>query len=218
MTMDFNQWLQQHIPFTEIQRGGPGTWPAGTSRAPNDPLGPVMHLHDDASEIFYFIAGRARLEIGNTEEYFGPGDFVLVPPGTPHNLWNGGDKDLYALWIVAPNFVNNKWRTDNFPDGAMDRRATWSRVGPTAQLPSDTNIESRVVTLSPGERLQQATGERQEAILYIFEGGAHVTVGHLGGTLAAHQCVHVPVETDYTVASDGRPASLIVFHMGGTQR
>lgn len=213
--MDWNRWLNQRTPFTEIQRSGPGEWPAGASRSPKDPLGPVMHLHDNASEIFYFVAGRARLEIGNTEEYFGPGDFVLVPPDTPHNLWNGGDEDLHLFFIVAPNVVNNKWRTENFPPGAMDRRATWTRVRPGAHLPTDANIDSRLVTLQPGERLQQSTVEGQEAILYLVDGEANATVGHLSGTLTAHQFVHVPVETDYAVAPGTHPVSFILFHMRG---
>lgn len=62
-----------------------------------DTLGPIMHAHHQASEIFYFISGRCRLEVGNGEELFEPGDFVLVPPLLSHNLWNAGNDDLLVF-------------------------------------------------------------------------------------------------------------------------
>jgi mannose-6-phosphate isomerase-like protein (cupin superfamily) len=225
--MDWQSWINQHIPFTEIQRGGAAVWPKGGSGLIGDPLGPIMHLHDGASEIFYFIAGRCRLEIGNistgsmhrSEEFFGPGDFVLVPPEVPHNLWNAGDDDLLVFWLVAPNFVNNKWRTDNFPPGAMDRRhpegPRRSRVEAGVELPGNANIRSRLLSLEAGTNQSGRTGQGQEAILYIVEGQAEVKVGKLGGKLAAHDFVHVPVEADYAITATDGPASVLIFEMPG---
>ncbi len=218
--MDWYSWIDQHIPFTTIQRGGATVWPKGENGLIGDSLGPIMHLHDDASEIFYFISGRCRLEIGNSEEFFSPGDFVLVPPEVPHNLWNAGDEDLLVFWLVAPNFVNNKWRTDNFPPGAMDLRAIRSRVEPGVELPSDDKIRSQLLTLIPSAQggaggWAARTAEQQEAIVYLIEGQAEVKVGKLGGTLAAYDFVHVPVATAYSVAPVGGPASVLLFEMPG---
>jgi mannose-6-phosphate isomerase-like protein (cupin superfamily) len=208
-------WRQQRMPATEIQRGGAAVWPQGAPGLFGDALGPVMHLHDDASEIFYFIAGRCRLEIGNSQEFFDPGDFVLIPPAVPHNLWNAGDADLLTFLIVAPNVVTNKWRTDNFPPGAMDRRAVRGRVHAGTELPSDANITSRLLTLPARDRLQQRTAERQETILYIVEGEVQVQVGKLGGRLAPHDFVHVPIGTAYAVTATDGPAALLRFEMEG---
>ncbi len=215
--MDWHAWIAQHTPFTEIQRGGATVRPAGGKGLIGDSLGPIMHIHDNASEIFYFISGRCRLEIANSEEIFGPGDFVLVPPEVPHNLWNAGDDDLLVFWLVAPNVVTNKWRTDNFPPGAMDRRAVRGRVEQGTQPPSDTNICTRNIYLSAGTLHAGHTAERQEAVIYLIEGQADVKVGKLVGTLAANDFIHVPVDTDYAVESVGDPAGFLVFEMPGGQ-
>ena len=214
--MDWHTWIEQHIPFTEIQRGGATVWPRGGHGLIGDSLGPTMHVHDGASEIFYFVAGRCRLEIGNAEEFFGPGDFALVPPGVPHNLWNAGEDDLLVFWIVAPNVVANKWRTSSFPPGAMDRRALLSHVGPGTPLPGDLNIRTRLLTLSGPLGHSARTDERQEAIVYVTGGRAEIKVGKLGGHLRAHEFVHVPAGTQYSVAPAGEPAvTVLLFEMPG---
>jgi quercetin dioxygenase-like cupin family protein len=213
--MDWRSWIEQHTPFTEIQRGGATVWPSGGKGLIGDSLGPIMHIHDGASEIFYFISGQCRLEIGNSEEFFGPGDFVLVPPQVPHNLWNAGNDDLLVFWLVAPNFVNNKWRTDNFPPGAMAWRAIRSRVEPNCELPSDANIRSRILSLTPKSSYAGRTAERQEAMVYVVERQAEVKIGKLSGTLNAHDFVHVPVGTAYSVTATDEPAMFVLFEMPG---
>src|SRR5207244_9846797 len=54
--VDWQTWRQQRMPATEILRGGAAVWPKGAPGLFGDALGPVMHLHDDASEIFYLLA------------------------------------------------------------------------------------------------------------------------------------------------------------------
>lgn len=210
--MNWHQWIDQQLPYTQIKRGGATVWPKGAGGLIGDSLGPIMHIHDDASEIFYFVSGRCRLEIGDSEEIFEAGDFVLVPPLVPHNLWNAGDDDLLVFWLVAPNFINNKWRTDNFPPGANSLRAIRGRVQAGEQLPSDDKISSRLLTLHDGKRHSGRTGAAQEAILYVVEGTATIQVGKLSGTLTAHDFVGVPVGTDYAVSGT---ASVILFQMPG---
>jgi mannose-6-phosphate isomerase-like protein (cupin superfamily) len=212
--LNWRTWVDQRIPATEIQRGGAAVWPKGSHALIGDPLGPVLHLHDGASEIFYFLAGRCRLEIGNSETLFGPGDFVLIPPQVPHNLWNAGEEDLLVFWIVAPNLVGNKWRTTDFPPGSMASGALCGRVERGVDLPSDANIRSRLLTLRDSAH-RARTAERQEAILYVTEGHADVTVGRLAGRLRAHEFVHVPVDTPYSVAAAGGPATVLLFQMPG---
>lgn len=212
--MNWQPWIEQRIPVTPIQRGGATVWPKDANGLIGDSLGPILHLHDDASEIFYFISGRCRLEIGNSEEFFGPGDFVLVPPEVPHNLWNAGDEDLLIFWLVAPNFVNNKWRTDNFPPGVMNLRAVRSQINPGIELPSDDKIRSRLITVAETGLVRRTT-DQQEAVIYLVEGEAEVGVGKLSGRLSGHDFVHVPVATTYSVTPLGRAASVLLFEMPG---
>jgi len=241
--MNWQTWMEQHLPFTEIKRGGATVWPKGGNGLIGDSLGPVLHSHDNASEIFYFLAGRCRLEIGDTEEFFEAGDFILVPPDVPHNLWNAGEDELLVFWLVAPNFIQNKWRTENFVPGAMKRRGVRARVENGADLPSDKNIRTQFIhltsnvqqrtkepqfaarqhggsVLSKGQvsellRLQSRTGDAQEAVIYIVEGDAQVQVGKLGGVLHPNEFVNVQTGTDYSVAPVGEAARVLVFEMPG---
>ncbi len=213
--MDWQAWIQQSLPRTEIMRGGATVWPKGAQRLIGDVLGPVMHLHDGASEIFYFVSGACRLEVGEGEEYFSAGDFVLVPPGVPHNLWNAGNDDLLVFWIVAPHKADNKWRTKDITPGEMQGKVMRSRVTPGVDLPSDDNIHSRLVRLEANERLEEKTQTGQEAVIYIQSGQALVTVGKLSGRLDAHEFVHVPVGTSYSVQASDTAAMVLLFRMPG---
>ncbi len=213
--MDWHTWITQTMPASAIQRGGATVWPKGGKGLIGDSLGPIMHLHDGASEIFYFVSGRCRLEVGNTETIYGPGDFVLVPPEVPHNLWNAGDEDLAVFWIVAPNFIDNKWRTDGFPPDAMERQAFGGRVEQGASLPSDANISSQLLSLPRGEHHAGRMSVRQEAAIYVVEGQAVVTVGDQATRLEAHQFTHVPATAEYVVAAESPALSFIIFEMRG---
>jgi mannose-6-phosphate isomerase-like protein (cupin superfamily) len=213
--MDWHEWIRQSLPRTEKLRGGAAVWEVGAQGLTGDTLGPVMHLHDGASEIFYFVAGKCRLEVGDSEESFQPGDFVLVPPGVPHNLWNAADEDLLVFWVVAPHLPQNKWRTEGITAGDMGLRASRTHLEPEASLPSDANIHSRLVMLRAGEDLAERTGENQEAVLYVASGQTQVKVGKLGGMLQANEFVHVPVDTAYSAVSLGGAARILVFQTPG---
>ena len=181
--LNWQSWTAQSLPRSEIMRGGAAVWPNGAQRLVGDSLGPTMHSHDLASEIFYFVAGQCRLQIGDTTELLGPGDLVLIPPDVPHNLWNAGTKDLLVFWLVAPHFVGNMWRTENFVEGAMKTRAARSHVQAGAPLPSNGQIGMRIVML--GVAAADCTADGSEAVVYVAVGSAVVNVGNLGGTLAS---------------------------------
>lgn len=213
--MDWHEWINQSLPRTEIMRGGATVWESGASSLIGDTLGPVMHLHDGASEIFYFLSGRCRLEVGSSEEIFTAGDFVLVPPQVPHNLWNAGGDDLLVFWIVAPHKMDDKWRTEAITSEEMQRHVIRSRVEPGAQLPGDENIGSQLVDLETGSHVDQHTRTGQEAVIYIAAGQADVKVGKLQGRLNENDFVHVPVNTAYSAQAVDGPASVLVFEMPG---
>jgi mannose-6-phosphate isomerase-like protein (cupin superfamily) len=211
--MDWQTWHRQALPSSAIQRGGVTVWPVGGSGLIGDSLGPVMHVHDGASEIFFFVSGRCRLEVGNRDEVFEPGDFVLVPPEVPHNLWNAGDDELLVFWMVAPNFVDNKWRTQGF-ELTADASAIRGHLEP-GDLPSDENIRSRVLTLREEVSLSGVTGPTGEAVLYLTDGVAEATVDGDTKTLSANEFVHVPPGTRYSVSVTGAPGALVSLEVPG---
>jgi mannose-6-phosphate isomerase-like protein (cupin superfamily) len=64
----------------------------------------TAHLHPRAEELYYFTAGRGRLRIGDDERDVAPGDCAVIPPGTPHKLWNTGPEPLVLLCCCAPAY------------------------------------------------------------------------------------------------------------------
>ncbi len=62
------------------------------------------HLHRRSEEIYHFTAGVGRMRLGTDEFDVADGESVLIPPGTPHKLWNRGDESLVLLCACAPPY------------------------------------------------------------------------------------------------------------------
>jgi mannose-6-phosphate isomerase-like protein (cupin superfamily) len=66
--------------------------------------GPRLHKHP-YEEIFITLEGQARFVAGDEEIDAGPGDIVIVPPGTPHAFTSAGEERLRQIDIhVSPSF------------------------------------------------------------------------------------------------------------------
>lgn len=64
----------------------------------------TAHLHPVSEELYFFTAGTGRLRIGDEEREVRPGDCAVIPPGTPHKMWNTGDEPLVLLCCCAPAY------------------------------------------------------------------------------------------------------------------
>lgn len=51
------------------------------------------HLHPRTEEIYYVLRGRGLMSLGDERREVGPGDGILIPPGTRH--WSGR---VYVSW------------------------------------------------------------------------------------------------------------------------
>jgi mannose-6-phosphate isomerase-like protein (cupin superfamily) len=65
------------------------------------------HYHPRAEEIYHFVSGHGRMRLGDTEAEIQAGDAVVIPPGTPHKLWNTGDEPLVLLCCCAPAYEHD---------------------------------------------------------------------------------------------------------------
>jgi mannose-6-phosphate isomerase-like protein (cupin superfamily) len=62
------------------------------------------HYHPQAEEIYYFTSGSGRMRLADDEAEVKAGDCVVIPPGTPHKLFNRGPGDLVLLCCCAPAY------------------------------------------------------------------------------------------------------------------
>lgn len=62
------------------------------------------HRHLLSEEIYHFLEGAGRMRLGTDSFAVGPGDTVLIPPGTPHALDNPGPAPLRLLCCCSPAY------------------------------------------------------------------------------------------------------------------
>jgi quercetin dioxygenase-like cupin family protein len=52
-------------------------------------IGPALHIHPKGAEAFYVLEGSYTIHCGDDTYEAGPGDFVLISKGIPHNYHSG---------------------------------------------------------------------------------------------------------------------------------
>jgi mannose-6-phosphate isomerase-like protein (cupin superfamily) len=63
------------------------------------------HILDGIAERYVVLEGTGRAEVGESlTADVGPGDIVLVPPGTRQRIENTGEGDLVFLALCTPPF------------------------------------------------------------------------------------------------------------------
>ena len=65
------------------------------------------HFHPESEEIYFFTGGRGRMRLGEDEAEVRAGDCVVIPPRTPHKLWNPGPEPLVLLCCCAPAYSDD---------------------------------------------------------------------------------------------------------------
>jgi mannose-6-phosphate isomerase-like protein (cupin superfamily) len=63
--------------------------------------GAPPHLHHEASELFFILTGALRVLTGDNLITLRPGDFLVVPPNTPHAFEAAGDEDTEVLFVLT---------------------------------------------------------------------------------------------------------------------
>jgi mannose-6-phosphate isomerase-like protein (cupin superfamily) len=64
------------------------------------------HRHPRTEEIYYILRGAGRMTVGAKEREVGPGDGILIPPGTRHTIRNIGAEPLVFLCCCAPPYAD----------------------------------------------------------------------------------------------------------------
>jgi mannose-6-phosphate isomerase-like protein (cupin superfamily) len=61
-----------------------------------------LHIHEQATETAFVLAGEGVLTLGNAEIPIQRGAGVTVAPGTPHSLRNTGDLPMELIAVHSP--------------------------------------------------------------------------------------------------------------------
>ena len=64
------------------------------------------HVHPRTEEIYYILRGAGRMTVGAERQEVGPGDGILIPPGTCHTIQNVGQEPLVFLCCCAPPYAD----------------------------------------------------------------------------------------------------------------
>jgi mannose-6-phosphate isomerase-like protein (cupin superfamily) len=62
----------------------------------------AAHVHPHQSERFEVVSGKLGLKAGRKKLELGPGESVLVEPGTAHKFWNAGETEARFVCEVRP--------------------------------------------------------------------------------------------------------------------
>jgi mannose-6-phosphate isomerase-like protein (cupin superfamily) len=81
-------------------------WPAG-GQAP-------LNRHPDMEQLYYIVAGKAEVVVGDEKGEATAGDLVFIPRDALHAIRNSGEEKLVYLCF------------DIFPDGFLKGEETWA--------------------------------------------------------------------------------------------
>jgi quercetin dioxygenase-like cupin family protein len=70
---------------------------------------PPAHLHPAQDERFEVIAGAMRTRIDGEEAGLSEGQVLEIPRGTPHQMWNGAERDAVVEWRTTPAGRTLEW-------------------------------------------------------------------------------------------------------------
>ena len=59
-------------------------------------------VHDNVEQALFFETGAGKAILDGKETPVGPGDVVVVTPGTKHNFINTGAEDMKVFTLYAP--------------------------------------------------------------------------------------------------------------------
>lgn len=57
------------------------------------------HSHAGQEEVYHFVSGVGKMEVGHLEFDVAPGDTVLIRDGDFHRVYNTGERDLYFICV-----------------------------------------------------------------------------------------------------------------------
>ena len=67
----------------------------------------TRHYHGASEEIYYLLDGRGQMELDGEFAKVGPGDAILIPRGSWHQITAGPGGDIRMLCCCSPPFSHH---------------------------------------------------------------------------------------------------------------
>jgi mannose-6-phosphate isomerase-like protein (cupin superfamily) len=64
----------------------------------------LAHFHRESEELYLVTSGSGRMRLGEEVREIGPGDCVVIPPGTVHRLWADAGAPLVVVCSCVPPY------------------------------------------------------------------------------------------------------------------
>lgn len=102
--------------------------------------GAPPHLHREAAEVFFVLGGSLRVLTGKKLVELNQGDYLLVPPNTPHAFEAAGNEPAEVLFVLT----NAKPRFGYYRllESAYRGETDWAEVAKTSDLYDNHYVES----------------------------------------------------------------------------
>lgn len=102
--------------------------------------GAPPHLHRKAAELFFVLKGSLRVLTGEDLVELHQGDFLYVPPNTPHAFEAAGTEPAEVLFVLTQ--AKPRFGYYRLLERAYRGEADWSEVAQTSDLYDNHYTES----------------------------------------------------------------------------
>lgn len=103
--------------------------------------GAPPHLHHEATELFFVLSGELRVLTGEQLVELHQGDFLLVPPNTPHAFEAAGRAPAEVLFVLTQ--ARPRFGYYRLLESAYRGETDWAEVAATSDLYDNHYVESR---------------------------------------------------------------------------
>ena len=104
--------------------------------------GAPPHLHRQAAELFFVLKGSLRVLIDENVVTLEQGDFLHVPPNTPHAFEAAGDTPAEVLFVLTQ--AKPRFGYYRLLEAAYRGETDWAEVAATSDLYDNHYVESSI--------------------------------------------------------------------------
>lgn len=102
--------------------------------------GAPPHLHSEAAELFFVLRGSLRVLTGADLITLDQGDFLVVPPNTPHAFEAAGAEDTEVLFVLT--HAKPRFGYYRLLESAYRGETSWTEIAETSDLYDNHYMES----------------------------------------------------------------------------